>query len=162
MNQVASKPLRSRFFCLVNQSFLMFSLVTTLFSSGSASYGKTAMPKSEVIEGVIGEDYKVSIEPRDAKTLKPTSFKVGALQAAEIKVVINNKAANPPVLKFFDITMPSHGHGMPTKATFRKTSDLNYIVEGIQLSMRGEWVAELKFEVNGTMTKELRIPFNMK
>lgn len=155
MIHFASKPLQLRLFCVLKASLLICTI------GASVSFGRTAMPKPAAIEGVVGGDYKVSIEPLDAKTLKPTAFKVGALQSAEIKILINNKAAKIPVLTSFDMTMPSHGHGMPTKSTFRKTSDLNYIAEGIQLSMRGEWVAELTLEIDG-VKKELRIPFNMK
>ena len=40
----------------------------------------------------------------------------------------------------FDCQMPQHGHGMYVEPTVRSEGDGRYVVEGVLLHMRGDWV----------------------
>jgi hypothetical protein len=60
-----------------------------------------------------------------------------------------------------DGDMPSHGHGMPTQPRVTEyLGDGNYLVEGMQFQMGGEWYVEFTITADGA-TDTLRFDFRL-
>lgn len=74
-----------------------------------------------------------------------------ALFAIDAGVTRDGEPAD--VLLTFKATMPSHGHGMQTKAEVKPTGTGRFVVDGVKLHMSGAW--ELEFKVNGAAGEDV-------
>ena len=56
--------------------------------------------------------------------------------------------------------MPGHGHGLPTSPVARAVGGGDYVIEGMQFQMSGDWYVELRIQAGGR-EDTLRIDFTI-
>ena len=56
--------------------------------------------------------------------------------------------------------MPGHGHGLPTSPIARAVGGGDYVIEGMQFQMNGDWYIELRIQAGGR-EDTLRIDFTI-
>ena len=132
---------------------LVFAALLALTSACSAVAGEPAFDGSERTSAASHFVGSVSATPSPPPvnemhtwTLHLEDAEGNPVQDAEIGV---------------DGDMPAHGHGMPTQPRVNEyLGDGDYLVEGMQFQMGGEWYVEFTITADG-VTDTLRFDFRL-
>jgi hypothetical protein len=100
--------------------------------------------------GIFRASYATSIQPIAINTMHTWTLR---LMDAEGRPV-------PDAIIGVSGDMPGHGHGLPTSPVARAVGGGDYVIEGMQFQMNGDWYIELRIHAGGR-EDTLRIDFTI-
>jgi len=112
-----------------------------------------AVPQGALVNsahGIFRASYSSSIQPIAINTLHTWTLRLTDADGRPVPDAVIGVSGD----------MPGHGHGLPTSPLARAVGGGEYVIEGMQFQMNGDWYVELRIQAGGR-EDTLRIDFTI-